>query len=109
MAHSGAQHSFYSCGGLPEGPVPAVRPVTAPSAPPSCCARRRPARPVTSTSPLAPRLAGRPLRGGPAAILGSGACAVRSGSRSDGAGAELRREGYGWPGAGGVNGLLQSP
>lgn len=76
------------------------------SAPPSSSPQGHPTNPVTSSSPLARSLAGRPLRGGPAAILGSGACAVRSGS--DGAGTDQRRAGYGGPGVGGV-GLIRAP
>lgn len=78
------------------------------SAPPSSSSspQGHPTNPVTSSSPLARSLAGRPLRGGPAAILGSGACAVRSGS--DGAGTDQRRAGYGGPGVGGV-GLIRAP
>lgn len=77
------------------------------SAPPSSSSPQgHPTNPVTSSSPLARSLAGRPLRGGPAAILGSGACAVRSGS--DGAGTDQRRAGYGGPGVGGV-GLIRAP
>lgn len=94
--HRGAQHPFYSCRGLPKSPVPGVRPMTAlvrsstPQGPHTY--------PITSTSPSGPYLSGRPLRGGPAAILGSSACAARRGSGSDGAGAEQCRQGYGWPG-----------